>query len=426
MKTLHIIIVGAGASGLMAAIQAASLGARVTVLEKKEKPGKKILATGNGRCNFTNAFMDSSCYHGNENAMSVIRRFGTEEVLSFFEQAGVLAHERNGYYYPFSDQASSITGALVREAQGLGVSIRCGCTAEGIRRTKKGFEVQICQKTIVGAREEVRKNGKKKKSGGEVVEERSRIGADRVILSCGGKASPVLGSDGSGYTLAQSLGHTVTELVPALTGIRCEEKWFEKLAGVRISARVTLFADGNKMAEETGELQLTDYGVSGIPVFQISRYGALALKRGSRVHGEICFFPELDRRILYRYLQANKKEAYQGLLPDKLLSVLIPMAEEAAKKKANGSFVKEMAELLNHLRFHCTAVNDFDRAQVTGGGIFLEEVNLQTMESKCCPGLYLAGELLDVDGICGGYNLQWAWSSGYFAGISAADKKTEE
>ncbi|MGN0293729.1 MAG: aminoacetone oxidase family FAD-binding enzyme [Lachnospiraceae bacterium] len=421
-RKLHIIIAGAGASGLTAAISAAQAGARVTLLEQKEKTGKKLLATGNGHCNFSNDRMDVSCYHGNEFAMRVIDRFDVKKTLEFFCGLGIFPHERNGYYYPMSEQAQAVAVLLRKKAEELGVEILTERKVLAVRRERKsGFEVLVRAAVKESARKSAGtdgrkdgrkgngKNGKKKVLPEEIRCEDQLLYGDRVILACGGRAYPALGSDGSGYELARSLGHRIVTPLPALTGIRCQESWFRQLAGVRISARVTILSDGKRLASDEGELQLTDYGISGIPVFQVSRYAARALEEGKKVQAEITFFPELSDEELKGYLQTHTVEQYAGLYPAKLLEILKQLAK-----------AEKLFHLTRHLLCTCLEVNGFDRAQVTCGGVDLSEVSADTLESLRCPGVYLAGELLDVDGICGGYNLQWAWSSGWLAGQSAA------
>lgn len=432
-RKLHIIIVGAGASGLMAAISAAQAGAHVTLLEQKEKTGKKILATGNGHCNFTNDRMYVSCYHGNEFAMHVIKHFDVSQTLDFFRELGIFPHERNGYYYPMSEQAQAVADLLREKAEKLGVEILTERKVLSVTgRGKSGFQVMVRTAVRESAGKNDGKNGEKdskkgrgkagnEKSGSvkngkkkilqeEIHYENQQVYGDRVILACGGRAYPALGSDGSGYELARSLGHHIVTPLPALTGIRCQESWFRQLAGVRISARVAILADGKCLASDTGELQLTDYGISGIPVFQVSRYAARALEERKKVQAEITFFPELGDGELMEYLRTHAQEQYTGLYPAKLLEVLKQLSKDG-----------KLFHLTRHLLCTCLEINGFDRAQVTCGGVELTEVNADTLESLLCPGVYLAGELLDVDGICGGYNLQWAWSSGWLAGKSAAD-----
>ena len=422
MSQIHILIVGAGASGLMAAIQAARAGARVTLVEQKEKPGKKLLATGNGHCNFTNRKQEKACYHDNAFAMQVLSRFSLKDTLAFFEEIGVFYQEHNGYYYPASGQAAAVVSLLLEEISRLGVVLMTDTRVVAIRKKegkKSSFCAELSRLCRKGGKEVVKKNGKIKRNGGEIRYEKQLLTVDRVILCGGGMASPALGSDGSAYLLAKSLGHTLQVPVPALTGIQCQEDWFPKLAGVRISARVTLLVDGKKTAQDTGELQLTDYGISGIPVFQVSRYAARALEQGKRVEAQLCFYPEFEDEELIRYLSTHSNTQWKGLYPDKLLQVLKSLAFSDREKNP----VLAMLEKTRCLTCVCTAVNGFDRAQVTCGGISLKEISSHSMESCLCEGLYLAGEITDVDGICGGYNLQWAWSSGALAGQCAAGEK---
>lgn len=437
----QVAVIGAGASGLMAAIAAARAGAAVTILEQKDKVGKKILATGNGHCNFTNDRMDISCYHGNAFAIHMIEKFPVTDTIAFFRELGIFPHERNGYYYPASEQASAVVKLLLREAEELGVAIRTDTRVAEIRKNpgNQYFLIDYEKTLRSDVKEVVRKNGKKKQIAGEVRVEQGQCKAERVILAGGGMASPNLGSDGSCYTLAQKLGHRVITPLPALTGIRCEENWFKQLAGIRVSAKVTLLVEGREIASDTGELQLTEYGISGIPVFQISRYAARALAEKKKVEAKLLFYPEISDEEMADYLQTHGEEQYCGLFPEKLLQVLMTrhmeddFCQKAAdreqadrrtrldtinKKKSGRDHSNRMVR--RELLCTCREINGFDRAQVTCGGIALEEVHPETLESLRCPGLYLAGEVLDVDGICGGYNLQWAWSSGWVAGKSAA------
>lgn len=434
---IHIVVIGAGASGLLAAISAARAGARVTLLEKKEKVGKKILATGNGHCNFTNAVLNEASYHGNLFAIHVIEQFDRTKTLALFQEMGIFPHERNGYYYPASEQAQSVVTLLEAEVRRQGVEIWTDTRVEQIQSLSGNtplFQISVLQTLRSAVKEKVKKNGKKKQVAGELCYESKQLMADRVILACGGMASPALGSDGSGYSLACSFGHTVVKPLPALTGIRCKESWFSRLAGIRIPARVAIWVDGVCAAQDEGELQLTDYGISGIPVFQVSRCAARALEEGHQVEAELCFYPEISEDALEQYLEQHEESQYRGLYPEKLLQVLLERVDTivyCSKQNVGTTLSKStdrtrrkeaLRDLTRHLRCTCEAVNGFDRAQVTCGGVVLEEVNPQTLESQKCPGLYLAGELLDVDGICGGYNLQWAWSSGWIAGQSAAQE----
>lgn len=401
----RIIVIGGGASGMMAAVWAAREGACVTVLEHMEKLGKKILSTGNGRCNLTNRYQSAACYRSSQSdfPMKVIRRFSVEETLDFFMEIGVLPKNRDGYIYPNSDQASAVYEVLRMEMEHRGVKVVCGCRILEIREKKQGFSV---------------------------LEESGSYEADAVILAAGSKAAPATGSDGSGYELGNQLGHRIITPLPALVQLRCKEKHYKQLAGIRTEARLTLSVDGSPVAEETGELQLTDYGISGIPTFQISRYGAVGLEEKKEVKVQIDFLPnqsvkETEEFVENRVRKMGHKSCEDwavGFLNKKLAAVLLKLAGIRLDEQASGVAPKRWKELIKQLKEYetvITAVNPYENAQVCCGGIDTREVNPETMESKLVPGLYLAGELLDVDGICGGYNLQWAWSSGKLAGSCA-------
>ncbi len=405
-----IIVVGAGASGLAAAICAARAGASVTVSERMEKPAKKLLATGNGRCNFTNQLMNVSCYRGGDPDFisEVIGRFGTDEILEFFRGIGVEPRCRDGYYYPYSMQASAVASALITEAKQLGVKIICGESVLHIVRMKRGFRVQT---------------------------DRGTRTADAVILASGGCAAPKFGSDGSGFALARELGLRVTRLVPALCGLRCRGKFWRQIAGVRVQAGVAVYdvrGDGRLLASDSGEVQLTDEGISGIPVFQVSRFAAMALSEGHAVEAVLDLMPEFsDKNLLQmlcgrfeRLIGRTSEECLVGLMPFKLIRLLLKFADMDPDGPAAGvppSKIGKLAEVIKHFRVSVAAANAFDRAQVCAGGVGTEQMDARTMMCRRIPGLFIAGEMLDVDGICGGYNLHFAWASGMIAGTSAAE-----
>jgi len=404
----NVIVAGAGASGLVAAICAARAGAKVTVIEQMDKPAKKILATGNGRCNYTNEKMDASCFHSEnmELVKYVISRTGTREVLDFFENLGILPKCRDGYYYPHSMQAASVAEVLLSEAERLDVTIVC---------SEKVTEVQ------------------KKKSKFAVTTDRRTIEADAVILATGGMATPALGSDGSGYRLARSLGLHLTDIQPALTGFRCQGRFLKKVKGVRVRARVTL-RDLTKrrkiIGTDVGELQMTDYGISGIPVFQVSAAGAKALADRHDVLAVIDFMPDyaddvFERMLVRRFKNLSWKTALDclvGMLPWKLIHLVLASAAIDDDRMAGSVDIHKVSELafrIKHFELKVLEIRDFSEAQVCAGGVRTEDVDRETMMVKKLPGLYITGELLDVDGICGGYNLHFAWASGMAAGTHA-------
>lgn len=407
-KRKKIVVIGGGASGLVAAIAAARNGADVLVLEHKEKVGKKILATGNGRCNFTNAYMEENCFHSEhpEKIGSVLRAFGTQETLCFFKELGILPKDRNGYYYPKSNQAAAILDVLTMELKRLNVEMICNCHVTKIEKTKT-FKVI------------------------------SSIGiytADAVILAAGGKAASPLGSDGSGYGLAKTFGHTISPVVPALVQLHGNGTFFKQIAGVRADAKVSLYIDDRPAGEDTGEVQFTDYGISGIPVFQISRFAALALYRKELPIVRLDFFPEFTTEELRAFFEkriernSEKKagEFLVGLLNKKLMPILLRASgirERTVLSELEKERLERLIEKCKGFEIEITGTNSFEQAQVCAGGVRLNEIDMQSMESVYGKDLFIVGELLDVDGICGGYNLQWAWATGYLAGKYAAKGK---
>lgn len=407
-----IIIIGGGASGLVAAICGAREGAGVTIVEHMDRVGKKILSTGNGRCNMTNLDMRPECYRCGQPAfpMKVLEGFTVEQTLEFFRELGIETRSRGGYIYPGSDQASAVLDVLRREVERLGVVVLTGCevrevsAAEGCRPRDTRFVVKTSQGDLT---------------------------ADAVILAAGSKAAPNTGSDGSGYELAKGLGHKVIRPLPALVQLRCQGRHYKQLAGIRTEAHLSLYADGSLLAEDKGELQLTDYGLSGIPTFQISRFAARALDVGQKVTVRVDFLPswpehEAFERLRERAARLGYKTAEEmmvGLLNRKLAAVLLQAAGIDPSQPAGGLRSRQLSRLLEQLKSYqalVMSVNPFANAQVCCGGVDTRQVDPATMESRCRPSLYLAGEILDVDGICGGYNLQFAWSSGAVAGRNAA------
>lgn len=405
----HVIVIGAGASGLMAAICAARAGARVTVLEATEKPAKKLLMTGNGRCNLTNLdFSRSDCYRGDHTdfARLVLEQFDNQKTMSFFKDMGLLLQEKNGGIYPLTDQASSVADRLLLTLQKEKIKLKCLEKAERIE--KKDHLWTVYTKTW-------------------------HYEADAVILSCGGKAVPSSGSDGSGYTLAAMAGHTVHMPFPALVPLKCRESFVKKLSGLRTKAIITMEIR-NKDQEleqsysEKGELQWTDYGVSGIVIFQLSRYAAKALQQKRTVNIHIDCLPSVSETMLFEMLRERLgkesiSDALTGILPKKMIPVILELAlQKHTSIKPDDKQLHMLCRRIKDLTLSVCGTKSFDAAQVCAGGVATDEIHPETMESRLKSGLYLTGELLDIDGICGGYNLQWAWSTGYLAGISSAQK----
>lgn len=404
---MRVIIIGGGASGLMAAIVAARGGAKVTVLEHQSQVGKKILVTGNGRCNFTNTDQDLSHYHSENlfNMAVALKQFTYQDTILFFKDLGIFSKNRNGYLYPHSDAASAILDVLRMECEHLKVKISCQAEITSVEKCEDIFKVHTPGWTYE---------------------------AEKLILATGSKAAPATGSDGSGYTLAESFGHTVIEPYPALVQLLSKEKCLNALAGIRTDARVILFADDQPVISNRGEVQLNAKNVSGIPIFQISAEAANAMRQGKKCHLILDFLPDFTEELLEQYLKqriatGGYKSAVNfltGLFSKKLSEILCERCGYSKKltaEKFTQDDIIKLCKQIKNFKIQIYDTNGFEHAQCCGGGVSLNEIDPLTMESLKVSGLYFCGELLDVHGDCGGYNLQWAWTSGYLAGKSVND-----
>lgn len=400
----RVLVIGGGASGLTAAIAAARGGAKVTLLEKKTQVGRKLLVTGNGRCNLTNQDQRLSHYHCGEPGFpgKALGVFGYEETVRFFQRLGIYMKNRNGCLYPYSQQAQAVADILRMEAEQQRVKLSCNTEILEMEKREACFYIKTPGWTYEG---------------------------DALILACGSCASAQ--GSGDGYAYARGFGHRVCPALPALVQLRAGGEWPRQLAGIRVDACVSLYGDGELLGRDTGEVQLTDYGLSGIPVFQVSRYASQALEKGQKTEARLCFLPEFPDNekgeILQRIAEENRPKSLEaclgGLFPRKLIPVLLARAEIGKGQGAGETTKREWERLLreiSHFRVPIKGNNGFSQAQVCAGGVDAKEVEPLTMESRLVKGLYFAGELLDVDGDCGGYNLQWAWTSGYLAGKAAA------
>lgn len=399
-----VIIIGAGASGLMAAAAAASKGARVALLEHKDDIGKKILATGNGRCNFTNTDMSVNKFHGSKALIkNGLAQFNYADTIRFFKELGIPAYDNAGYIYPNSRQAASVVAAFRMELMRLHVDVKTGINITDIKPADD--QTGYCIQTDKGS-----------------------FKSKRLIIACGLTASPKLGSDGSLFRQIEALGHHIQKPLPALCGFSCDGLNFKKITGVRCDATVASVIDGQMTEQNTGELQLADYGISGIPVFQISSLMSRALNKGQKVEVIIDFLPAFSDDELNGYIKDRSitttdnrslNEMLNGLLNNKLLLELIHKSGVSPDKKGRlltDDDCKSLTRSIKHTSVSVKKPRGAEFAQVCAGGIYTKEIDVRTLESKIHPGLYFCGELLDVDGICGGYNLQWAWTSGYIAG----------
>ncbi len=419
-----VVIIGCGASGMMAAIAAAREGAEVTVLESGRKPGRKLLLTGNSRCNLTNLDPELFERYGisedpalkTDDAKTgfvkkVLEQFSVSDTLRLFEECGLLtAAEHGTWIYPVTGRSESVLGVLLRELQRLHVKLKYNTEVTGIDREDHTWKVHT---------------------------EGWTYSCDTVVLCCGSRAVPSTGSNGSGYELCRGLGMDVTDILPALTAMQCrlpedcrpftdKEKDKENAAyplscaaGTRTIADVRVYADGELLAEERGQVQFTQNGISGIVIFNMSRYTVRALRMGMDVQVSLDLLPEISREELISTLSRLRKlrpddtlkELLTGILPPGLITLI-----------ASDNDLYRAGYLIKDFRLQALGVRDFDNCQVCAGGVNLEELDPDTMECRRedLKGVHVAGELADIDGPCGGYNLQWAWSSGYVAGRHAA------
>ena len=410
MENTDILVAGGGAAGIMAALTATENGkGKIFIIEKMGQLGKKILATGNGKCNYTNYYQAKECYRGNDVsfAWKALQKFGYKETISLFKSYGIIPYDRDGYVYPLPGQASCVRDILERELKSTKVVIN---------KEEKITDVSI-----------QRKNGRQ--DGFIVVTGNNKYFTQKLIIATGGKAGAVHGSDGSGYSLAKSLGHSVITPFAALTSCIICGKYTKDWAGVRTKGTVRAYnSKGKLLCENTGELQFVAQGISGIPVFQVSRYISEEIVKGRKPYLTIDIMPLYSEEEIIASLLCRKKkngsigDIFTGMLHNKLAAALLKFCDISIKRQAAGLTKDEashIAAVMKNWRLEVKDTGGFEKAQVTGGGIPASEINAETMESKICPGLYFAGEVIDVDGICGGYNLQWAWTSGYIAGNAA-------
>lgn len=402
-----VLVVGGGAAGMMAAISAKINGAEVVVLERNNRVGKKILATGNGRCNYTNINLSIDNYHGKNPkfAYSCLSKFGVAETLDFFERLGITpAIEEKGKVFPLSFQSSSVLDVLRFELEDLGVELLTDVFVIGINKGEK-FEL--------------------------ILEDGRKVYGDKVILATGGCAAPNTGSDGNGYTLAKSMGHSIVEVFPGLVQLKLEGDIFKQVDGVKFVGTAGLYVGNELIKEDRGDILFTNYGISGPPILQLSRTALEYLNNNKAIELKISIIDsktekELFDYLIYRFGFMAKKTIEKGLIGLINKRLILPILKEVNIDKnkqiayLSNEEVRRLANILTDWRFNISGSKSFKDAQVTAGGINTDEIDSSTMESKLVEGLYFAGEIVDIDGDCGGFNLQWAWSSGYIAGENAS------
>lgn len=407
-----IIVAGGGAAGMMAAAAAAEAGAKVVLYEKNEKLGKKLFITGKGRCNLTNACdMDQLFENVVTNPRflySAFYGYDNRAVMDFFEKAGCpLKTERGGRVFPVSDHSSDVIGALAEQLKKRNVDIKLNQAVKGL--AAKDGHIKGVRLADGGIRE-----------------------ADAVIVATGGLSYPLTGSTGDGYRMAAAAGHTLTETAPSLAPLVIEEKWCRELQGLSLkNVNVALSQKGKKpFYEGFGEMLFTHFGVSGPLVLSASSYYVKQKKR-ENIMLSLDLKPalteeQLDRRLLKDF-EENKNKQFKNslgaLFPSKLIPIMVKLSGIDGEKKIHEVTKEErqhFVRLIKHMEMTVTGTRDYNEAIITRGGISVKEVNPSTMESKRCAGLYFAGEVLDLDALTGGFNLQIAWSTGHLAGISAA------
>ncbi|MBQ7035872.1 MAG: NAD(P)/FAD-dependent oxidoreductase [Clostridia bacterium] len=382
-------IIGGGASGLAAAIMAARRGKSVLLLERLPRVGKKILSTGNGRCNITNAQISPENYHGTDASFSkeALSKFPVSETMAFFASLGLPLWEgENGKLYPKSLQATSVLDLMRLELTRLGVAETVDTNIVSLSKKGDGFLLKS--------------------------EDGRSFSSKNVICAFGGKAAPSMGTDGAGYSLLTKMGHKLIKPLPSLCQLKTENP-MRALKGVKHEGEAAIYIDGKAVRTTKGEILFTDYGISGPPVFNLSRMASEGISTGRKVTVSLNLMPEYTEDGIFAMLR-KRRQALPHLDGESFLYGMLPklLGREVLKRAKND---RELAYLLHSFPLTVSGVMPWANAQVTAGGIDTKDVNPQTMESRLVPGLYLIGELLDVDGDCGGYNLQWAWSSAYMA-----------
>ncbi len=414
----HVIVIGGGAAGMMAAVAAAEEGAKVSLLEQNEKTGKKIFITGKGRCNLTNACEQESFFENivsnGKFLYSAFSKMDNYAVMKFFEDAGCpLKKERGERIFPVSDHSSDVISALNRQMEEKGVKVYLRTRVKEILMNQD--EETPSKKCITGV----------------TLFDGRKISADAVIIATGGKSYASTGSTGDGYQFAESAGHTVKEMKPAFVPFTVKEDWCMKLQGLSLkNAAATLKYEKKMIYEGFGEMLFTHFGVSGPMILSASSYYGKKYF-GMPVTLSIDLKPaltkeQLDKRLLKDFGENKNrqfKNALDGLFPSKLIPVMIELSGIIPEKRVNEITKEERAglvECIKNLTLTVTGTRDFQEAIITQGGVHVKEINPSTMESRLVKGLFFAGEVLDVDALTGGFNLQAAWSTGYLAGISAA------
>lgn len=402
-----IVIIGGGISGFTSAINAKTNNNEVIILEGQDKPLKKLLITGNGKCNYFNEEFISSKYHSfNEELLkNIISLENKNKILTFFKSIGIIPRIKENYYYPYSNQAISVKNSFLEEIENKNIKLNLNSYVKDIKKENDKFLVYYNDDVLV---------------------------CDELIISTGGKSYPKTGSDGSGYNLSKKLGHTINKTLPALVGLKCKEPFLKKLNGVRSNATVSLFINDKLIKSEIGEVQFTNYGLSGICIFNLSSIASRSISENKKVKISINFLDKLkikNKKSFQEFIFSSeynfKKEKVSyfldNLLNYKLTNVILEKTKIERNKlvsKLSDNEINMLFENLFSFTMNIIDTNNFESAQITSGGVSLYEINPLTFESKIVSNLYLTGEVLDIDGDCGGYNIAFAVLSGILAGES--------
>ena len=399
MMAYDAMIIGGGAAGLLAACALSRCGRRIVLLEKQGRVGRKLLSTGNGRCNLTNLNAAVGDYHGSRQAaQAALRAFSPQKVLEFFETIGIpTVSDAEGRVYPMSRQAASVLDALRLCCDEAGVETVVDFPVVALKVLHEDFEARAL--------------------------DGQRVRARCALVCTGGLAAPKLGGCGDGYRLLESFGHRIMPRFPAIAAVKTPTEDVRGLKGIRAEAEIGLIVDGDCLRVERGEVLFADYGISGIAVMQLARQAGEALRAGRICALRLNFLPGVDalpylRQRAARLPRRTMEDFLNGIVPKRLGQTLVRAAGIASTLTAEqlpAGALNRLAPLLGGWAVPVIGIQDFDQAQVTAGGASLKDFDLRCMQSLRVPGLFAAGEVLDVDGDCGGFNLQWAWSSGLMA-----------
>ena len=404
---MRIIIIGGGPAGVTTAIRAKNDQNEVIILERNDRLLKKLLLTGNGRCNYFNEDFSLEYYNSQDTSRieEIIDDKNGWDVKSFFDSIGIIPKIKNDYYYPVTNQASTIRDALIHEVEKNNISVYCNTYVTKVEHKNDKFLVSTNEREYY---------------------------CDKVVIATGSYAYPKTGSDGAGYNFLRGFSHNIVPPVPALVQLESNFPYCREWDGIRCDVKLDIYEDDKYQASEQGEIQLTDYGVSGICVFNLSHYASRGLFERKKIKLEINFVPFIETLFIPwidRYSKKNAtkniKELLEGFLNKKLVPIILKYANIDGKRyyqELSGEERLIIARSLTQFTIEITGTKGYDNAQICDGGVRLSEINLETMESELVKGLYVVGELIDLNGKCGGYNLATCWITGLLAGKSIAEE----